>query len=250
MPQKPLATDEEALRRHAALVTQSFMDRSDTLAAVLRRHYPNGAHARLSLSLSVSSLVAKRARSTSCSPVTSLSAACADAEGVGLVGELQFAFVSFIYGQSEEGLEQWKTIAALLCNCERALAARPVLFCVFVGERPRVRPSPRSAMRLRAEALMAQLADVPGDLFVDPLSKENFLRKSLRVSVSAMAAAAAGGTSARKLTGPVPPRAGLIRHRDSDRAARRASHADTQAQSSREAAAEGACRGAALCVGC
>lgn len=38
-----------------------------------------------------------------------------------LLGELQFAFIAFVFGDSLESFEQWKRILILICNCEDAL---------------------------------------------------------------------------------------------------------------------------------
>merc|ERR1719242_600139 len=34
-----------------------------------------------------------------------------------LIGELQYAFICLLVGQSVQGLEQWKVIIDLICNC-------------------------------------------------------------------------------------------------------------------------------------
>lgn len=38
----------------------------------------------------------------------------------GLLGELQFAFIAFVYGQSLDSYAQWKALLVLLLNCEDA----------------------------------------------------------------------------------------------------------------------------------
>lgn len=54
-----------------------------------------------------------------------------DAHGV--LGELQYAFVAFVYGQSLDGYAQWKALLCLLLSCERAaVRSRPDLFADFV----------------------------------------------------------------------------------------------------------------------
>ncbi|MEW5306662.1 MAG: hypothetical protein WDW36_009113 [Sanguina aurantia] len=43
--------------------------------------------------------------------------------GLPLLGELQFAFVAFLYGQSLQGFMQWKSISSLLLGCAAALTS-------------------------------------------------------------------------------------------------------------------------------
>ena len=35
-----------------------------------------------------------------------------------LLGELQFAFATFLLGENYENFEQWKRLLVLLCNCQ------------------------------------------------------------------------------------------------------------------------------------
>ncbi len=42
----------------------------------------------------------------------------------GLLGELQFAFVAFVYGQSLDGYAQWKELLTLMLGCEHAVMGR------------------------------------------------------------------------------------------------------------------------------
>ena len=51
-----------------------------------------------------------------------------------LLGELQFAFVTFLIGQVFDGFEHWKLLVALLCNCDEALTTHPKLFLDFIGK--------------------------------------------------------------------------------------------------------------------
>lgn len=55
-----------------------------------------------------------------------------------LLGELQFAFVSFLIGQSYDGFDQWKSLLNLFCSCEKAVQTRPTLFAEFVGKSRRL----------------------------------------------------------------------------------------------------------------
>jgi len=52
---------------------------------------------------------------------------------VGVLGELQLAFVSFVVGQSYAAFERWKTLVRLFCNCDEALVERKNLFLTFFG---------------------------------------------------------------------------------------------------------------------
>ncbi len=38
-----------------------------------------------------------------------------------LLGEIQFAFTTFLLGENFESFEQWKRLLVLLCNCQEAL---------------------------------------------------------------------------------------------------------------------------------
>jgi len=79
-----------------------------------------------------------------------------------ILGELQFAFITFLMGQSFDGFEQWKQLVALLCSCEEALGKLPDLYFNFIG------------------AFHFQLEQVPEDFFVDIISGNNFLVHVLR----------------------------------------------------------------------
>ena len=43
------------------------------------------------------------------------------------LGEMQFAFVCFLVGQSFEAFDQWKGMVDLLCSSERALLGKEIL---------------------------------------------------------------------------------------------------------------------------
>ncbi len=107
-----------------------------------------------------------------------------------LCGELQFAFVSFLVGQSYTGFVQWKHLVDALCRCEALLLAAgggesgggsgggsgdsggapcadatPAFFAAALG------------------CVAAQLRALPADFFVDELSKRNFLGTALAALV-------------------------------------------------------------------
>ena len=78
---------------------------------------------------------------------------------VQLVGELQTSFILFFVGERQEGLNQWRDIASLLCSCENI---EPVgLFEHFTG------------------SLYYQLRLFPSDLFYDTILADSFLHSSL-----------------------------------------------------------------------
>jgi len=79
-----------------------------------------------------------------------------------LLGEMQFAFISFLLGQSYEGFEQWKVIVHLLCTSDSILKSHPLLYSNFIT------------------VLYYQLKQAPEDFFIDSLSENNFLCYDLR----------------------------------------------------------------------
>jgi len=80
----------------------------------------------------------------------------------GVLGEVEFAFCSFLLGESLEGLEQWKHLTRMLCSCDTAVDTKQDLFAAFT------------------RLLSAQFRSLPKDFFSDALSSENFLRSCLR----------------------------------------------------------------------
>ena len=83
-----------------------------------------------------------------------------------ILGELQFAFVAFLMGQSYESFEAWKNLISILCQCDDALNKYPDLFINFT------------------KVFLVQLMDVPEDFFIDEISGggKNFIREMLKVS--------------------------------------------------------------------
>eukprot|EP00494_Astrolonche_serrata_P023648 UN23906 len=77
------------------------------------------------------------------------------------LGELSFAFVNFLLGQCLEGLEQWRTMITLICDCRDGLEMFPKLYEEFL------------------EMLHEQCEELPQDFFNDPLLTDNFLQKCL-----------------------------------------------------------------------
>ncbi|CDW90609.1 UNKNOWN [Stylonychia lemnae] len=79
-----------------------------------------------------------------------------------LLGEFQFAFVTFLLGENLESYDQWKKIVNLLCNCEIAVRDKFDLFYKFIP------------------VFYEQLKQLPKDFFQAELSKVNFLNDSLK----------------------------------------------------------------------
>lgn len=76
---------------------------------------------------------------------------------LGILGELQLAYIAFLLGQNYDGFEQWKALLLLLCSCESAVTTRPDLFAELL------------------RSFFSQLSQAPEDLFGADLTKENFL---------------------------------------------------------------------------
>lgn len=69
----------------------------------------------------------------------------------GLLGELQFAFIAFVFGQSLEGYAQWKALLLLFLGCEAAAlqaSTQPLFAEVRVGREIRGRGQRLGARRL------------------------------------------------------------------------------------------------------
>jgi A1 cistron-splicing factor AAR2 len=110
-----------------------------------------------------------------------------DGEWKGFLGELQLAFVLFVFMSSLEAFEHWKRGVALLCICGDAMAdSRAEMMSEFV------------------RALRRQLEHVPADFFEEELSAENFLRPCL-AALFELADFDADGEPG--LAGPAPPAA-------------------------------------------
>lgn len=57
-----------------------------------------------------------------------------DPAGGGLLGELQFSYAAFLFGQSLEGFLQWKALLGLMLSCEQgALHTQTRLFVAFLA---------------------------------------------------------------------------------------------------------------------
>ncbi|KAH0480530.1 MAG: hypothetical protein KVP17_001868 [Porospora cf. gigantea B] len=83
------------------------------------------------------------------------------AEEIGLLGELQFAFVVFLLGQTLEGFEQWKALLLLLSSSPGLAESRPRLVSDFI------------------RVVCGQMQSMPRDLFEDTFLKDSFLKAVL-----------------------------------------------------------------------
>merc|ERR1712142_1433385 len=79
-----------------------------------------------------------------------------------LLGELQLAFVVFLFSRLYDGFEQWKRLTHLLCDSAATSAARhPRLYANFIT------------------VLYFQTREIPEDFFLDIVTRENFLTSTL-----------------------------------------------------------------------
>eukprot|EP01071_Lankesteria_metandrocarpae_P003889 Lankesteria_metandrocarpae@DN3246_c0_g1_i1.p1 len=78
-----------------------------------------------------------------------------------VIGELQTAYISFLFGQQWQGFEQWKKLLLLLCSCDAALTRRSGL----------------SANLIRS--LYSHLQQAPDDFFSNELLQSNFITNCL-----------------------------------------------------------------------
>jgi len=78
-----------------------------------------------------------------------------------VLGELQFAFICFMLGESLESFEQWKGLLNLLCNSEEAAQSDSSLLAEFIP------------------VLCNQIASLPEDMTHDPLLSSSFLVSAL-----------------------------------------------------------------------
>ena len=77
------------------------------------------------------------------------------------LGEFQYSFITFLLGESYEGLIQWKDIFCLITNCENAFLKYEKFFCNFV------------------EVIYNQFRNFPNDLFYDEIIGNNFMKRYL-----------------------------------------------------------------------
>lgn len=80
-----------------------------------------------------------------------------------LLAELQMVFLYFVIGQVYSAFEHWKHLTHIFCSADEMVSKNPSLIMEFIGD------------------LYFQMQEVPTDFFVDIISSENFLVKTLRV---------------------------------------------------------------------
>lgn len=112
-----------------------------------------------------------------------------------LIGELQFAFVTFLVGQSADGFEHWKGLVDLICRSEDAILGNPVDVGTINKTISKNRAASDRGISTREEGedlpspwffetfinvLRLQLFEVPEDFFVDIISNGNFMHHALR----------------------------------------------------------------------
>lgn len=78
-----------------------------------------------------------------------------------LLGELQFAFVTFMIGHVYDSFEHWKDLIKLICSSELAIEQYPELYSELI------------------RVLHFEIKEVPEDLFVDIVDNNNFLLSCL-----------------------------------------------------------------------
>lgn len=77
------------------------------------------------------------------------------------LGEFQYSFITFLLGESYEGLIQFKDIFCLITSCEDGFLKYEKFFCNFV------------------EVIYNQFRNFPNDLFYDEIIGNNFMKRYL-----------------------------------------------------------------------
>lgn len=81
---------------------------------------------------------------------------------IGILGEIQFAFVCFIIGQVYDAFDQWKSLVHLLCSSGESIVSRNDLYQQFIT------------------MMHFQVREIPEDFFVDIVTANNFLTSTLQ----------------------------------------------------------------------
>ena len=179
----------------ASLVSALHLDSSPLLEEMMETYYPE----------SVPTAAAASATATASG------AAPSSSQSLSLLGEFQFAFIAFLIGQDLEGFEAWKGLVVLLASSFRAMEQRYALYEAWLI------------------TLLAQVAELPRDWFVDPLSGDNFLGPILQRlfdNVEQARVPASLGYAARELATLIAkrfkpdPRRGLPRFKREDETTR------------------------------
>ena len=96
---------------------------------------------------------------------------------VGLLCEMQVAFLAFVLVHAHGAFQQWKRILVTFSAAGELMRERPRVFVQF------------------ADVLSAHMKLLPRDFFEDPLSKQNFLGPALRTFIETAVALGSGGGS-------------------------------------------------------
>ncbi|XP_051489215.1 protein AAR2 homolog [Apus apus] len=99
---------------------------------------------------------------------------------LGLLAELQFAFICFLIGNVYDAFEHWKRLLNILCRSEDAIGRYQDLYINLIS------------------VLYHQLSEIPADFFVDIVSQDNFLTSTLQVFFSYTCSSAVDGTLRKK----------------------------------------------------
>lgn len=76
-----------------------------------------------------------------------------------LLGEFQYAFITFFLGEVYESFEQWKSIFILIFSCQELVVQEETLYSKLV------------------EVVYHQMRHLPKDFFYDEISNNNFIKK-------------------------------------------------------------------------
>ncbi|XP_076055423.1 protein AAR2 homolog isoform X1 [Oratosquilla oratoria] len=80
-----------------------------------------------------------------------------------LLAEIQYSFINFLIGQVWEGWEQWRKLLDVCCRAEEALMQYPDFYLKLIS------------------IIHFQIQEVPEDLFMDIVEKNNFLAHFLSI---------------------------------------------------------------------
>ncbi|PVU87118.1 hypothetical protein BB561_006444 [Smittium simulii] len=84
---------------------------------------------------------------------------------VGLLGEMQLAFIILLIGQNFNGLEHYKMLVGLITGCEMLLSKTNLVLSLFIPF---------------LDILQTQLLECPPDFFTNVLTMDNFLIQCLK----------------------------------------------------------------------
>lgn len=90
-------------------------------------------------------------------------------------GELQFAFITFILGESVDGFEQWKQMVVLIAFSDDLCLEQPQIFLDFIRKKLFT-----EFLKFLA-ILYSQLQQFPEDFFIDTISSNSFMSNCLEV---------------------------------------------------------------------